>query len=84
VVGRAADAAFALFRMRTARKRAQPTKKGGKDKRYNNDYNNPQAATVATKIQVALTRQKPINKVFSCLSRCLCDIFECDLNTFYY
>jgi len=42
VVGRAADAAFALFRMRTARKRAQPTKKGGKDKRYNNDYNNLQ------------------------------------------
>jgi len=62
VVGRAADAAFALFRMRTARKRAQPTKKGGKDKRYNNDYNNLQAATVATK---SLTRQKPINKVFS-------------------
>jgi len=30
VVGRAADAAFALFRMRTARKRAQPTKKGAK------------------------------------------------------
>lgn len=37
VAGRAADAAFALFRMRTARKRAQQ-QKGGTDN--NNNYNN--------------------------------------------